>query len=404
MDPTSSALIVAPVTNDTISITAFYVLAWFFFGLCTIAFAIRVYIRYICFHRLLLEDYLMLFALAIHNAEVILIQLYVRYAYELEAVQKGKKMPGPSFFPEVTKGLVAIGACVNLTIVGVLIVKINFLLFFRRLTSHLPKFAIIWWAVLIFAVGGAAAQIGMQEFGCFFGGADYIFTYHCTGQGTKRIFLNAIFSAVVDAVSDVLIIGFPVAILWSSRISMRKKLVLTFIFCLVFLTISITIVRGSIFHSVYSADSSEVGQIQSPTFTWFWFYIEFSVAYIIACMVSFRTLFVQQERNSEKRIQIEQQLAAARQEAAQGGWHRRARHMYDSVLDTLKSLEGSPSDRSGVSDRSGLPIVPSGLMTVDFNDDANWGKALPGKQHGTETVQGKPPSVEELQPDPLIIR
>lgn len=45
----------------------------------------------------MLDDYLMLLALAIHITEVILIQLYVRYTYELEAVQKGGLIPGPNF-------------------------------------------------------------------------------------------------------------------------------------------------------------------------------------------------------------------------------------------------------------------------------------------------------------------
>lgn len=65
-------------------------------------------------------------------------------------------------------------------------------------------------------------------------------------------------------------------VLWGSRIGMQKKLILTFIFSLVFLTIAITIVRGSIFHGVYSSTSGQA-QMQSATFTWFWFYCEFSV-------------------------------------------------------------------------------------------------------------------------------
>ncbi|KAI1414861.1 hypothetical protein F5Y13DRAFT_9797 [Hypoxylon sp. FL1857] len=342
----------------------------------------------------------MLLALAIHNAEVILIQLYVRYAYELEAVQKGEMVPGPNFFAEANKGLVAIGTCVNLTVVGVLIVKINFLLFFRRLASHMRRFAVSWWAVMVFTVGAAAAQIGMQEFGCFFGGAEYIFSTHCTGEGLNRIFFNAIFSAVADAVSDVLIIGFPVAILWSSHISMRKKLILTFVFCLVFLTVAITIVRGSIFHSIYGADNAEVGQIQSSTFTWFWFYTEFSVAYIIACIVSFRTLFVHQERKSEDRVQEEQRRAALRQEAARKGWQARAHHMYDSVLGTLKTLEGYETGDSNSGRMRGLPVVPTGLMTVDFNDDTNWTRTVTSKQSSTKAMTGQT-SMTELLPVPI---
>ncbi|KAI0598177.1 hypothetical protein F4775DRAFT_556885 [Biscogniauxia sp. FL1348] len=379
MDSANSDAVVAPVAVETISITAFYALAWTFFGLCTVAFIIRAYIRYICFRRLLLEDYLMLLALAIHSADVVLIQVYVRYVYELEAVEKGESIPGPSFFSDATKGLVALGACLNLTVVSVLIVKINFLLFFRRIASHMRRFAIAWWAAMLFTLSAAAVQIGMQVFGCTFGGAEYIFSPHCASEGAKRMLVYAIVSAVVDAVSDILIIGFPVTIVWSSRISMQQKLVFTFVFCLVFLTIAITIVRGSIFHSVYSPDASETGQTQSPTFSTFWFYTEYSVAYIVACIVSFRALFVRRERKSEDLLQEEQKRAAARQAAIRRGHHGRARHMYESLLDTLKSLEGYSSSDSDSHGMRGLPVVPSGLMTVDFNDDANWSGNVSGK-------------------------
>lgn len=57
---------------------------------------------------------------------------------------------------------------------------------------------------------------------------------------------------------------------------MRKKLILTFVFSLVFLTIVITIVRGAVFHSTYASLPTKA-KMQSATFTWFWFYCEFSV-------------------------------------------------------------------------------------------------------------------------------
>lgn len=144
----------------------------------------------------------MLVALAAHTAEAIIIQLYVRYAYDIEAVEKGDFS---KLGPDLNKGFIAVGACVNITIIGVLLVKLNFLLFFRRLGANIRKFTIMWWAVLLFTVAGAAAQIGMQLFGCFFSGLDYSFSAHCTDASAMwRIFFNAIFSATVDALSDFL--------------------------------------------------------------------------------------------------------------------------------------------------------------------------------------------------------
>jgi hypothetical protein len=181
-------------------------LTWVFFGLCLVAFAIRAYIRYVCFRRLVLEDYLMLFALGMHTVEAVLIQLYVVYVYDLEAYGKGDMSRiGPNFLSNAEKGIKAFGVSVNMSIVGLLIVKLNFLLFFKRLGSSIRRFAIVWWAVTIFTIGGAAAQIGMQQFGCMFGSAEYMFSEHCGSEAAvKRTLINSIFSAVVDAFSDIL--------------------------------------------------------------------------------------------------------------------------------------------------------------------------------------------------------
>ncbi|KAK5632010.1 hypothetical protein RRF57_007724 [Xylaria bambusicola] len=148
----------------------------------------------------------MLVALALHSAEAVLIHLYIPYTYDLEAVERGDLSKyTPDFLPNAKKSFVAIGTSVNLTIVGVLIVKLNFLLFFRRLGTNLPKFTLLWWGVVAFTVAGAVVQIAMQLFGCFFGSITYIFSANCTDSAAlSRIVANAIFSAVVDAVSDVL--------------------------------------------------------------------------------------------------------------------------------------------------------------------------------------------------------
>lgn len=160
----------------------------------------------------MLEDYLMLLALAMHNAEAILIQLYVKYAYDVEGVQKGdmskiSKMGNPDFLAGLKKGFVGIGASVNLSMVGILIIKLNFLLFFRRLGAKSHKIIIIlWWAVLAFTVAATAVQIGTQSFGCFFGDIAWIMSESgCSNASVSRwVFMNTVFSATVDALSDFL--------------------------------------------------------------------------------------------------------------------------------------------------------------------------------------------------------
>lgn len=292
------------------------VVTWIFVAICNIAFAARAYFRYTCLRRLLVEDYLMLLALAIYDAQAILIQLSLQSAYELEAVEMVdlSKTTQPDIFTDLRRGTVTVGTSYILIIVGVLVIKLNLLLFFRRLDVKAYKtVTILWWIVLNFTVAGAMAQIAVLKLDCIFGSIEHIFGGACSTESTfQRNLVIAIFSSTVDAVSDLLseslspyplagscssslflgdhyvigaanpltrsklaVIAFPVAILWRSRISMRKKLALTFIFSLAFLTIAITIVRGSVFHSTRA--TAAVAWTKRATFIWFWYYCEFSV-------------------------------------------------------------------------------------------------------------------------------
>lgn len=91
--------------------------------------------------------------------------------------------------------------------------------------------------------------------------------------------------------------------------------------------------------------------------------------------MSFRTLFVQRNNKASDEHREKLRREAAYQSAMRRGWRAKARQFHDSLLDTCRSLE----DWSG-SDESlglrGLPGVPSGLMTVDFNDDDNWSRGV----------------------------
>lgn len=67
-------------------------------------------------------------------------------------------------------------------------------------------------------------------------------------------------------------------------------------------------------------------------------------AYVIACVVSFRSLFVRQAR---------------------------LRQLHGSILETYKTLEDWTDSET---ETNKLPDIPSGLMTVGFNDDSKWMK------------------------------
>ena len=179
---------------------------WFFFGLCVVACSVRVYIRFVCFRKLAIEDYLMLVALALHSAQSVLIQLYVGYLYDVEAVKKGDNSKiGPDFTANFKKGFTALGICVYITVAGLFMVKLNFLLFFKRLGAGFRSFHIAWWIVTVFTVGVAVVLCGLQEIRCLFGPIDYILGGECVDRAIlRRVFVKSIFSVAVDVLSDIL--------------------------------------------------------------------------------------------------------------------------------------------------------------------------------------------------------
>lgn len=77
----------------------------------------------------------------------------------------------------------------------------------------------------------------------------------------------------------IIVVTFPVLILWRSRINLRHKLVLSGIFSLVLVTVGATIIRGSIFGGDHIYETAQDNQAHVMDLSWvlFWSFIEFVV-------------------------------------------------------------------------------------------------------------------------------
>jgi hypothetical protein len=148
----------------------------------------------------------MLVAFALHSTQTVFIQLYVGYVYDVEAVRKGDYSKiDPDFYANSKKGFAALGACVYITVAALFIIKLNFLIFFKRLGAGFRRFHVAWWTVTTFTVGVAIVLCGLQEVRCVFGPIDYILGEECVDKTTlRRMFVKSIFSVVVDVLSDIL--------------------------------------------------------------------------------------------------------------------------------------------------------------------------------------------------------
>jgi uncharacterized membrane protein len=244
------------------------------------------------------------------------------------------------------------------------LVKINFLVFFRRLGANITTYSVFWYIVLFLTIACGVINIGLMDFPCVFPTFEYLMS-SCQSRSTlKRAYDFMRVSVSLDAFSDALIICFPVVILWKVRISLRRKLILSATFGLVALTIAVTIVRGSVFGGAYKTFNTKAKNL-NLAWMWFWIYIEFAVAFLIACIISFRALMAQHEnREYQEQVQLqqmawnEQQASEEAKTSGKSSFLRRARRYHDSLLFSLKTMETGKSFR--------LPEPESGRFSPTF--------------------------------------
>ncbi|KAK3693423.1 hypothetical protein B0T22DRAFT_40136 [Podospora appendiculata] len=383
-------------SDQLMTIGAFHAITWTGFALCVIAYSARIYVRLVAFGRLLIDDWLMLVALVMLLATAILGQLVLKYIYTLMEVGNGEYLPGPTFLDDTATGLHAFGAACLLWYIGIWIIKFNFLIFFYRLGGKIREYLIFWWIVLVLTIGCGALSIGIMQFNCLFGPIGVILTTCNELSSFQKTYTFFKISCIVDVITDAFIVCFPVSILWRIRISIRKKVMLSGIFGLVAFTMAVTIVRGSIFGGTFKTIDENNFRAMNVTWIWFWFSVEFTVSFIIACLVSFRALFTQKEHAQDDLEARQYQERKKREEAARprspagnGGLRGRLRNIHDSLLDTCRTLEGADEPEA-----SSLPAdAPDpDRVSVDFSHDGSWREGAKSMRENAESVRTVEPA------------
>ncbi|XDG02162.1 hypothetical protein ABKA04_001777 [Annulohypoxylon sp. FPYF3050] len=376
-----------PITPNIVSLDTFHGIMWGGFVLCVVVFSGRIAIRIMCFKRMFVEDYLMLVAICFLLSVSVVGQLFLKYAYIMNALNEGA-IPSPDYIDEITRGTRAFASIMLLDFLGIWLVKFNFLLFFRRLGSHVNTYLIFWWVVLIFNLVAGATVVGMMEYSCTIRPAEFGLENCDTPEYIKRFYIDTRVSSALDAFGDMLngylVIGFPCWILWGCKLNLRKKLTLTGIFGLVAFTIVVTIIRGTTFDS-----GGDVKQI-NMLWLWFWFNVEFIVAFTIGCLGSLRALFTQKSSATKDAAVRERQRRAALHDVSKPkGLRARARLLTDDLLTTVRTWE----DPKGINeDVSELPHPPSGRLSVDFQRGEAWSEPSTSSKHSdsleASTVRG----------------
>ncbi|KAF2113622.1 hypothetical protein BDV96DRAFT_688594 [Lophiotrema nucula] len=343
----------------SLSMAGFLAITWTGFVICSIACALRLYIRRKCLGDFLADDWIMMFALANLFLVVVLGQLFIPEVYATTEYKKDAPH-SEDFLEHFLRGLRGSGAAMIAMYVGVWAIKLSFLLFFKRLGAQIKEYIVAWYVVLVITVGCGAVSLGMQQYRCIFASWVKIVATCARPSELKQARDTFRASWIVDVVSDGLIICFPIAILWRVRIGLKQKLILTCVFSLVALTIAVTVVRGTLVGGIFmSVRNFSNAQLQT---SWVWLFTEYSVSFLIACIVSFRALFVRQENRTYEHSKQPRE-AGLREQQGLTNDHKfsRVRRVHDSLLESFKALE--------TTDDADLPKPASGRFTPTFLTD-----------------------------------
>ncbi|KAL1594299.1 hypothetical protein SLS60_010056 [Paraconiothyrium brasiliense] len=362
-------------TKELITEHAFKIVIWLGVGICATVCILRFCIRSMIFRRLFVEDYLMVAAMAVLIAISAVLHVYLGDLYELLHVQNMLKAPGPDFMNQMTRGLKGDAIAIVLSIVGLWMIKLNFLLFFYRIGYQIRAYLITWWVALALVMACGVINLGMVPYDCMLGDVMHITVTCAMESRVSKIYTLYVVSVVIDVLSDLIIMAFPILIVWKTGLNWRQKLVLSSVFLLVGFTIGVTIVRGSIFGGVYKSVTQTNRQVIDSSWMLFWWYIEFIVSFVIACLISFRSLW--SSKRDESNANYRQRLVAqqhnmdleksARPSGSNGSRNNSStkskwRRFQDDLLTTFADLEGTT-----INDGDSFLRLQPHLATMDLD-------------------------------------
>ncbi|KAI9790766.1 MAG: hypothetical protein M1833_001762 [Piccolia ochrophora] len=253
--------------------------SWAGFALATLFVIFRFCIRRFKFGGFFADDGFVLLAWLCLLTLAICLHVMMTSMYTFFLVASGNMEAPPDIIPTANNYMKFQFVATQLFWACLWAVKCSFLAFFHRLSNGLKGERILWWCVAVFTGLSYVACVISYPIAC------PVFKVDVCGTPLhiQRALISLRFSTAVDIITDAMIIGLPIHLLWKVRISLRQKFALGGIFCLGFLIIIFSMVRVILTNS--KTTHTEV--------TWLdmWSSIEATVAVVVSCLASFKALF-----------------------------------------------------------------------------------------------------------------
>ncbi|RAL59087.1 hypothetical protein DID88_003567 [Monilinia fructigena] len=284
---TSASSAMATVQPTKVDMQTFLGVIWGGFAIAAICIALRTFSRIKTFKSLYNDDIFAFLALALALASAILWQIHAQEMFDLMAVSAQIKMPGADFVARSEAYSKASGVVIVLFYSTLWSVKFSFLLFIRRLGSHVAKVEYLWWPITVFTMCTYFACIGTIQYHCLFFPLTTIETKCTTDSAVNFQQTTLKLNCVWDVLTDAFIIVLPISMLWGTQMKMKRKITFGIIFSLALITIIFAIVRTTVV--------SSLTRMPDTSWLYMWSAIETTIAIVVVCLASIRGLFSKEE-------------------------------------------------------------------------------------------------------------
>ncbi|KAL8724990.1 MAG: hypothetical protein Q9166_007639 [cf. Caloplaca sp. 2 TL-2023] len=253
--------------------------------LATCFTAIRLGIRAWKRRFWLIEDIIVCLAWACFLAMTIGYICVTNAVYRISEVGSGKKPPYDGL-KEDSMFLVKIFFPNTLLLWTTLwLVKFALLLQCRRLIDRRPNYITVWWIIVALTALFYLGCVVTEFTSCKSLHAWFTYGQCWTQRDAKASVVSLFYAFAVDVVTDLMIMVFPLRVLWNLKLDTVRKLSIMAIFGVGIICIITSIIRVAQIHSKAKAKQP------SPSWLIVWAVIEASIAVVVACLPTFGLLF-----------------------------------------------------------------------------------------------------------------
>ncbi|KAF2867042.1 hypothetical protein BDV95DRAFT_446823, partial [Massariosphaeria phaeospora] len=255
----------------------------------------RISIQVLHPKKLAAEDYLIYLAYILYIIMAVLYILVTPTIYKTSAVTAGRIPPYATIMADYL--FIIKIFFVNTEVFWLVLwsVKFSLLAFYRRLLAGLHTVYIkLWWGVLVFCIVTLIGCIVSNFTSCSSMHAWFTPGACATPRDVQAQIASLYYSYAVDVLSDLMIMGLPIQLIWKLQMPWSQKISVIALFCTGFVCITFATLR-------VVEVGMKSGSSSTPSSSWLalWAVIECSIAIIIGCCPAFAALY-RQARNTQK--------------------------------------------------------------------------------------------------------